>query len=121
MPKLSCEVRNCAYNYNRLCTRGAIDVEGPTSRRKRETSCLSFVSRDIESFNYEIAHFGAEEDGKTEIYCDAIYCVYEKGSKCHADRVHITNVDDNRRRNISNEANQPLDTMCKTFESQERK
>lgn len=121
MPKLSCDVKNCTYNYNRLCTRGAIDVEGPTSRRKKETSCLSFVSRDIETFNYEIARFGLDEDGKTEIYCDAIYCVYEKGSKCHADHVNIATINERKRNDLSKEANEPLDTMCRTFESQEKR
>lgn len=52
---------------------------------------------------------------QTEVYCDAINCVYEKGQRCYADRIEIANVDSEQSERISNLENQKP-THCKTFE-----
>ena len=41
MPKLKCEVGQCAHNYNNCCLKKAIDIDGVESKCKSDTSCLS--------------------------------------------------------------------------------
>ena len=43
----------------------------------------------------------------TEIYCDAVNCVYEKNQKCFADRVEILN---------DGKTDKEHYTHCQTFE-----
>ena len=50
---------------------------------------------------------------QTEVYCDAIECVYEKGQRCYADRIEIANVDSE---NSNKHTNKPGVTHCQTFE-----
>lgn len=121
MPKLECEVRNCAFNYDRFCTKDGITVDGPASRRKRETSCHSFMSREIETLNFEFAKFGVDSDGNNEVWCDAIMCVYQQGDRCLADRIKIKVVGGfpSERRNHTQSASTVDETMCQTFEYKE--
>lgn len=121
MPKLECEVRNCAYNFARLCTKDGISVEGPASRRKRETSCHSFVPREIATYNYEFAKFGAESEENSEVWCDAIMCVYQQGDRCLADIIKIKVVGGfpSEKRNHTQKASSVDETMCQTFEYKE--
>ena len=63
---------------------------------------ISDTKRDV-----EFASFDGKPSINTEIYCDAVNCVYEKNQKCYADRVEILadNNDLNKR-----------STHCQTFE-----
>ena len=91
MPKLKCDVKNCFYYHNQLCTKGKIDIDGPQSRKKRDTSCMSFIERDIALLDFELADLEGQIDldGETEVFCDAVQCVFSQGNKCHADRIEI--------------------------------
>lgn len=121
MPKLVCEVRNCAYNYDKLCTKDGISVDGPASRRKRETSCQSFVPREIETLNYEFAKFGADSKQNSEVWCDAVMCVYQQGDRCLADMIKIRVIGSfpSDKRNHTQSAGSVDETMCQTFEYKE--
>ena len=41
MPKLKCKVEQCIYNYDWLCGKNYIDVDGPDAKTKKETRCSS--------------------------------------------------------------------------------
>lgn len=114
MPKLQCKVNQCAYNGDGLCSKNYIDVDGPEANNKKETCCKSYIYKDVESFNYEFAEFDHNPTLQTEVYCDAIQCVYEKGQRCFADRIEIANIDTNL--NPQKRANKPAVTHCRTFE-----
>ena len=114
MPKLSCDVSQCIHNTKGLCAKNYIDVDGPKANNKNETCCKSYLLDNPNSFNYEFA----KEDSKnptvqTEVYCDAIKCVYEKGQRCYADRIKIANTFKNEKTQMSKE---PSVTHCQTFE-----
>ena len=125
MPKLKCEVTSCGYNANNLCARGAIDLEGPAARSKKETACLSFVRKGKNAYNYEFADFEDTLKPETSVYCDAINCVFECDSRCRADRIEIKNVGYSDSIQSENETKyhekawKSQETMCKTFESRD--
>lgn len=78
MPKLKCKAENCAYNYDWLCRKNTIDVDGPSSKCKNQTCCKSFCDKSDNSLDTEFATFDRMPSIHTEIYCDAVNCVYEK-------------------------------------------
>ena len=107
MPKLKCKADNCAYNYDWLCKKSFIDVDGVESKTKTQTACMSYRNISDTKKDVEFASFDGKPSINTEIYCDAVNCVYEKNQKCYADRVEILadNNDLNKR-----------STHCQTFE-----
>lgn len=108
MPKLKCSVKKCLYNQNNLCGRNAISVEGYDSYSKVETCCESFNPVSKHNFIYEFANL--EVKPETTIYCDALNCVFQKGSRCHADHIEIKEAHDKPGIDAQHETN------CKTFE-----
>ena len=52
MPKLKCKADNCAYNYDWLCKKSFIDVDGVESKTKSQTACMSF--RDSKDANNDV-------------------------------------------------------------------
>lgn len=108
MPKLKCSVKNCLYNQSNLCGRNAISIEGYDSLSKSETCCESFSPLSRHNFIYEFANI--EVKPETTIYCDAVNCVFQKDSRCHADHIEI-------KEGLKNAGLDPLhQTNCKTFE-----
>ena len=124
MPKLKCDVGMCMYNTNHACKRGTIDVEGPMARSKKDTACLSFMSRSTKNVNYEIGIID-EPSANTYVYCDATNCVFEHDSRCKADKIEIKNVEPCDKKYCDFESKyhdghwKNSTTMCKTFESRE--
>ena len=95
MTNVSCTAKNCSYNYNSTCYKGRINVEGLFSRSKLGTFCESFKTpRERQMFE---AEFGSDMQSeklesfetKTEVSCSANYCVYNKNSKCIADKINV--------------------------------
>ena len=116
MPKLKCKVDQCAYNKTGLCAKNYIDVDGPEASSKKETSCKSYLFKDVEtSYDYEFATMDSNPSLQTEVYCDATQCVYEKGQRCYADRIEISNVDETTAKDYK-KSQKPSVTECKTFE-----
>ncbi len=107
MPKLKCKAENCSYNYDWLCKKSFIDVDGINSKTKSQTACMSYRNAEDNSKDVEFAVFEGVPSINTEIYCDAVNCVYEKNQKCYADRVEI--ISDNKDKNKRS-------THCQTFE-----
>ena len=107
MPKLKCKVENCAYNYDWLCKKSFIDVDGVDSKSKIQTSCMSFRNADEIDSNVEFGTIEGSPAINTEIYCDAVSCVYEKNQKCYADKVEIVSDSNNKNKRS---------THCQTFE-----
>ena len=112
MPKLKCDVKECKYNYETMCSKIAIDVDGIDSKNKYDTKCSSFVCRSNDDLNYEFAKFENKPTPTTQVYCDVIKCVFERGQKCYADRIVIKHLNNGT-------TNPPLSTIthCETFES----
>ena len=117
MPKLKCKVEQCIYNYDWLCAKNYIDVDGPTARCKNDTCCKSYEPKDENSTHFEFATLGGITPNiMTEVYCDATNCVFEKGQRCYADRIEIKNVSGNLYENGAKSGNVDV-TNCQTFES----
>jgi hypothetical protein len=114
MPKIKCEVHQCKYNINNGCTKRTIDIDGIDSRCKIDTSCSSFVYQPDQNHNYEFARIENFEEHKTDVFCDVIKCVFERGQKCYADRIIIKNTP-NENAQITNN----IYTHCHTFESKD--
>lgn len=114
MPKLKCEVYQCKYNYNNNCSKKTIDIDGVNSKCKSDTTCASFEYRSDNSYNYEFATLEKPLEQKTEVFCDVVQCVFERGQKCCADRIVIKNLP-NKNAQLTNN----LVTHCHTFESKD--
>ncbi len=115
MPKLKCKVDQCAHNKSGLCSKNYIDVDGPEANNKKETSCRSYLFKDVDTYEYEFATMDKEATLQTEVYCDAVKCVYEKGQRCYADRIEIANVNEDSEHSYKH-SQKPGVTECKTFE-----
>ena len=111
MPKLKCHVNQCVHYSEGMCSKHYIDVDGPNANTKKETCCKSYLLKDSDIYNYEFAEITSSPDVQTEVYCDAINCVYEKGQRCFADRIEIANITNG---NVKTENSSV--THCKTFE-----
>lgn len=129
MPKITCNVKECTYNYDCTCTRKNIDVGGVCSRNKCQTFCESFVPKSDMTMNYEFASFNANKNKELDIYCDAVKCVYEHNQKCNADHVCMRNSNAKMKYEMASEfttsikpkkAEVSKDTECATFEYKEK-
>ena len=116
MPKIKCEVIQCYYNSNLTCGKNYIDVDGIDSRTKKDTACASFKYRDYEAINYEFANLDPNAQ-HTEVYCDVVKCVFERGQKCYADRIVIKNTINPNENETA--AKNSFNTHCQTFESKD--
>jgi len=115
MPKLKCQVEQCVYNYDWLCAKNYIDVDGSKAKCKKETFCNSYECNNG-THNVEFALLdGTTPSMTTEVYCDVTNCVFEKGQRCYADRIEIKNVNGSLRVD-ANHAVSPEITSCQTFE-----
>lgn len=114
MPKLKCQVEQCIYNYDWLCRKNYIDVDGPLAKNKKDTFCNSYECANG-NHNVEFASFDDIPSIMTEVYCDATNCVFEKGQRCYADRIEIKNVNGKLQVN-ANAGIDPKVTSCQTFE-----
>lgn len=116
MPKLKCKVEQCIYNYDWLCGKNYIDVDGPDAKAKKETRCSSYQCRSADNSNYEFAVMGGLNPSiVTEVYCDATNCVFEKGQRCYADRIEIKNVNGELKLGVKEGTSREV-TNCQTFE-----
>ena len=114
MPKIKCEVNQCKYNNKNSCLKHSIDIDGIDSRCKNDTACSSFVYQSLEDHNYEFARIEKPLEQKTEVFCDVIKCVFERGQKCYADRIVIKNSPNHNAQLTNN-----IHTHCYTFESKD--
>ena len=101
MAELKCAVENCAYNEQRLCSKGDIMVGGKEACQSEETCCESF--RDAKNDRFESA---LEHPCRTiSIDCEAVKCVYNSNYKCIAEHVDIMGAG----------ADESKETSCATF------
>lgn len=114
MPKLICDVHNCKFNYDLMCSKYSIDVDGVESKCKRDTKCASFKVKDESNLNYEFANLDKIASPNTEVYCDVVKCVFERGQRCYADKVVIKKLSTKDESVITNSF-----TSCETFESKD--
>ena len=115
MPKLKCDVKQCKYNCDSLCSKQHIDVDGINSKSKKDTQCSSFEYCNPSDYNYEFSTLEQKPTEQTEVYCDVIQCVFERGQKCYADKVVIKNLQNSTDGNKTTAAI----THCQTFESKD--
>lgn len=86
MPLLSCTAVSCEYNKNEYCSKGDIQVDGPTAQTPDETCCRSFVERREETTNS--IDTGAPYQ-TIQIDCKACSCTYNDNEKCEAAKITI--------------------------------
>ena len=67
MPKLKCKAENCAYNYDWLCRKNFIDVDGVDSKCKEQTCCCSYLNMNDAEKNDVI------QDGETQLLGVNVY------------------------------------------------
>ncbi len=113
MPKLKCSVNQCAHYNEGLCSKKYIDVDGPMSQTKKDTSCKSYLYKGNDLYDYEFSKLDQKPTLQTEVYCDAVKCVYEKGQRCYADKIEIENINADSKTLCTNDQGV---THCKTFE-----
>ncbi len=100
MAELKCAADNCTYNSDRCCCKGDIMVGGSGARREEDTCCESFRERSGESVSNSL-----NPSRTISIDCEAVKCVYNTDSKCHAEHVDIK----------GNGACSCMETACATF------
>lgn len=84
MPKLNCCVENCAYNNDKYCCVGAIDVDGVKAVQSDSTCCNTFLERSDAFTNC-----ACDPNPEIDIDCEAKNCMYNDNCKCHAEKVDI--------------------------------
>lgn len=101
MTNLNCDVANCAYNKNELCSLNSIDVGGKRAKECESTCCSSFVNQSQGSFSSD----AGEASPQTEIACKAENCDYNSDCKCHAESINVA----------GDYASSEGETCCATF------
>ena len=88
MPKLECEVETVLTILPDCVPKTGFrwKVRVPPQARNQ---LPQFCAAEIATYNYEFAKFGAESEENSEVWCDAIMCVYQQGDRCLADRIKI--------------------------------
>ena len=87
MAELKCQVENCTYNKERLCSKGDIMVSGKHAHKTDDTCCESFIQEreGHESYTSSLSH----PSKVISIDCEAVKCMYNSNYKCVADHVDI--------------------------------
>ena len=87
MAELKCQVENCTYNKEKLCSKGDIMVGGKHATNMQETCCESFAEKreGHDSYTSSLQH----PSKVISIDCEAQNCVYNSNYKCHAEHVDI--------------------------------
>lgn len=100
MTKLDCSVRNCKYNDENACCKGAILVSGEKANHCEETCCSSFASEGQGGFNsaYEPKEY-------SDISCDATKCTFNENHKCVAEHIGVAGAN----------ATEKSETECASF------
>ena len=88
MAELKCQVENCTYNKEKLCSKGDIMVGGKHACSTEDTCCESFAQKREGRDSYTSA---LDHPSKIiSIDCEAVKCMYNKNYKCIAERVDIS-------------------------------
>lgn len=85
MTDLKCDVKNCAYNKQQLCSKGDIMVGGKTATSPKETRCESFRDKDNDHFVSSFDH----PSSSISIDCEATNCKHNSDYRCVSDEVTI--------------------------------
>lgn len=88
MPRLSCTVKNCYYNKSSKCCREEIDVHGHEATMTDATYCSSFKEK-LDGTTAKNEHTDNAPENALDVKCEAVRCVFNDNSKCHADRITI--------------------------------
>ena len=87
MAELRCQVENCTYNKEKLCSKGDIMVGGKRADKAEDTCCESFLQEreGMAAFRNAISH----PSKIISIDCEAVKCIYNNNYKCVAEHVDI--------------------------------
>lgn len=99
MPKLNCCVETCAYNEEKHCSLGEINVEGGEPAVPSTTCCNSYIEKGSISNSTGVM---LEE---INIRCRATECVHNHTGVCAASNVSI----------VGQDAECSDETHCNTF------
>lgn len=84
MTNLKCNVQNCMYNDDKLCSKGDIMIGGRDASKPNETCCESFRERTGSASN-SVGHACK----KIDVDCEATKCVFNEECKCNAHEIGI--------------------------------
>lgn len=101
MPNLSCDVRNCSYNKDEMCSLNYIKVDGDDATNVEDTCCTNFDSSEYAASNSE-----HHVQCKVDIKCSAAGCVYNKDEECTAPEIKMSG---------ATTASCSHDTQCASF------
>lgn len=88
MTKLNCIVKNCYYNKDSKCCREGIDVHGEDATVTDATYCSSFKQGE-DTYSSKECHCDAGPEKMLDVTCEAVHCVFNSNTKCHADKITI--------------------------------
>lgn len=101
MPKLTCDVRNCSYNKDDMCSLHYIKVDGNSATNVEDTCCSDFDSSEYAASNSE-----HQAQDIVAIKCSAAGCIYNKAHECSAREIKMSG---------ATTASCSHDTQCATF------
>ncbi len=102
MPVLDCTVVSCAYNSEKKCSKGDIQVGGTSATVTSETCCSSFRQRGTNG----ASNSTGEPKDRASVKCEAEKCMYNEACQCCADKIGI----------IGGNACECRETECATFQ-----
>ena len=100
MPKLNCGVENCAYNAERCCCLGNINVDGSNNTEHTEGTCCNSFTEDSGAHNCS-----GVPAVDSEVDCQATNCTHNDNCKSHADSIEV----------VGNGACRCGETECSSF------
>ena len=85
MTDLTCSAEHCAYNSDRYCCKGDIQVDGANACHCSDTCCASFKESGCGCASN---HVGTPSRS-IGVSCDAVSCVYNENHECSAKDIAI--------------------------------
>lgn len=102
MAEIRCMAENCFYNSQHGCTSPSLNIDGKSALESRLTSCDTFVSNK-QGMKSNVG----DPFRDIQIECKASKCIYNSNDGCNAKNIVV----------YGNDADEPAETCCCTFES----
>ena len=92
MPRILCDIDNCAYNEGKICRASIVNVAGQNAVTTGATCCATFLSRlGYSNVNLD---YGTSRGDTDAIICDVSTCAYNASQHCCLNEIEVSSLTD---------------------------
>lgn len=95
---IKCNVTDCSYNGNAICSKQDVHVSGSGANRQEDTACKSFAKggdaiNQVQTSTLSSSFGGGIYSGsaatQTSVGCSVTNCTYNTGTSCNKNEISI--------------------------------